>query len=406
MAALNLAEYKLRHGPDATFDVGFSRGHCKANFDIVRRLFPWEDLFTTFEEIDRQEHLLSVRFPEVGTEATLGVFKGKRRGAQQRFRARLVTMLNAFATSKREATYEADLVCCWASMCNIPYDYNRNDRLCFALMKVVGVLRDMGHTIYNFQVNTSKHYSSVDMRFLEYAYEQPQCNAENKACLPGPPILTGRADAEIHFRNSIMDCQPPIPPSDSTIPIRKVYSAEFDSATPLSDIKGVIYNISSTFSGVALAELPHISDDDAPTDLYSHVAEPLIQVLDKADPIQLSKRQLVVMRLISTQGHAFHVWGICGKEVPVDEMMVGREDFNGTLVLATIEQGEYRVLSYLCFIDQLCGCFLVKIDRLGRMNTVLETPMRSDVLVPGLPTERCMSAQLSLQEEDRFTWSE
>jgi hypothetical protein len=35
--------------------------------------------------------------------------------------------------SKREATYEADLVYCWASMCNIRFDYSQNDQYHVAL---------------------------------------------------------------------------------------------------------------------------------------------------------------------------------------------------------------------------------------------------------------------------------
>src|SRR4051794_10723076 len=53
----------------------------------------------------------------------------------QRQYERLSMMLNAMGTNKREARFEADLIACWASMCNIKYDYKKEDSFGVALQK-------------------------------------------------------------------------------------------------------------------------------------------------------------------------------------------------------------------------------------------------------------------------------
>jgi hypothetical protein len=76
-------------------------------------------------------------------------------------------MLNSYGVGKRKARFEANLVCCWASMCNIRYDYSQDDSFGQALQKVVGAIRQKGIRLYNFVVNTDA--AEVDLCFHEYA---------------------------------------------------------------------------------------------------------------------------------------------------------------------------------------------------------------------------------------------
>ena len=223
-AGLMLARYKLKEGQYAKIDLGFSSGYVIPLFNIVKRLFPFEGKILSPEELSNLDLHKQSLFPSLfGTNDVLGI-----RGAEQsdipdllesrlfeavfrtnenhcgtaverddildRFRARLSMTLNVFGSSKVEAWLEADLVCCWASMCDIEYDHDENDTFSTALQKVLTEIRERGVKIYNFLVNTDGASGEVDLQFLDYAVEQPQCNSTNGASFPGVPIFTGRAD--------------------------------------------------------------------------------------------------------------------------------------------------------------------------------------------------------------------
>jgi hypothetical protein len=121
-AAIMIGDYKLREGQYALVDLGFSRGPVKPRLDDVRQLFPFEEAFASPEEISDSELRFQTAFPNRGTHAILGLRPTPRptRTAEAIFRNRLYLMLDSFSGGlKREAMFKADLVCCWASMCNI-----------------------------------------------------------------------------------------------------------------------------------------------------------------------------------------------------------------------------------------------------------------------------------------------
>jgi hypothetical protein len=143
-AAIMIADYKLRKGQYALIDLGWSYGFAKPHLDKIKRLFPFEDAFAAPDEISTSDIRFQTAFPYEGTVAILGLRASPRqpRTPDQQFRARLSLMLGSFVDmNKFKATFEADLVCCWASMCNLTYEYLKDDSLHVAIAKIVRALR-------------------------------------------------------------------------------------------------------------------------------------------------------------------------------------------------------------------------------------------------------------------------
>jgi hypothetical protein len=136
-------------------------------------------------------------------DAALGLRPEPRESEDKRFRARLKIMLNAFGLSKLKARFKANLVCCWASMLNISYDYRKEDPFPVALQKVMATIRDRGVKLYNFQSNVEGACEEVDVSFLDYASEHRQCNSVAKSVFPGAPVFTGRTDTAQHLLSSV-----------------------------------------------------------------------------------------------------------------------------------------------------------------------------------------------------------
>ncbi|KAK0734379.1 hypothetical protein B0T26DRAFT_746296 [Lasiosphaeria miniovina] len=126
-AATGIADYKLRKGQYALMDLGWPRGYAKPKLDRVKRLLPFENAFAAPDEISADEVRFQTAMPNQGTSAPLELRTIPRqpRTGEEQFKARLCLMLDSFAgMNEREAIFETNLVCCWASMCNIPYDYS------------------------------------------------------------------------------------------------------------------------------------------------------------------------------------------------------------------------------------------------------------------------------------------
>ena len=161
-AATLSALYKHNQGAFATITFGFSRGELPRRFNLVKRLFPDELAFVSPDETveDGFDYSFQNLFPSFGggrvfglrtASPTQSVSEALRKkppihekfqlraprpaNSPAAFKGRLSMMLNAYATSTREASYEADRVCCWASMCNINYSYERDDSYAVALQR-------------------------------------------------------------------------------------------------------------------------------------------------------------------------------------------------------------------------------------------------------------------------------
>ncbi|KAH0836404.1 hypothetical protein J3R83DRAFT_8004 [Lanmaoa asiatica] len=184
--------------------TGMTRGMIIPLINAVKAAFPNEDLFLSYDEIDAEQRLFQINSPHFGLDQVLGVRSlpspvddedssetapptlRPRQDSFSRLQTRLI-LLSSFAARKREATYEADLVASRASMCNIPYTYDRHDDFAHALSKVTKALRAQGLCMYDFLPDT----------------EHSQLNATNQAEFPGAPMFTGRADTITHLTNSL-----------------------------------------------------------------------------------------------------------------------------------------------------------------------------------------------------------
>ncbi|KAK3367808.1 hypothetical protein B0H63DRAFT_529515 [Podospora didyma] len=90
-AASMIADYKLRKGQYAEMDLGWSREFAKPNLDRVKRLFPFENVFTSPDEISVDEFRFQTVLPNEGTETVLGLRASPEqvRTDEDQFKARL-----------------------------------------------------------------------------------------------------------------------------------------------------------------------------------------------------------------------------------------------------------------------------------------------------------------------------
>ncbi|KAM7212784.1 hypothetical protein V8F06_011819 [Rhypophila decipiens] len=207
--AIMVVSYKLRYAAYAGVDMGFSRGHGPAMLDRVKRLFPNETRFLSETERSREEARTQMHFTSFGgNEQLLGLRGGQLptvgRTPEELFHARLSTMLNTFRGGKdRQATFEADMVACWASMRDIDYDYVKLDKLPVAIAKVTRALRKRGLKVYNFQ-SLSTTSPDADPEFFRYSFVHVKSNTEqDQEAIFGIPFMTGHMDTCIHLLGSL-----------------------------------------------------------------------------------------------------------------------------------------------------------------------------------------------------------
>jgi hypothetical protein len=148
----------------------------------IRSLFPFEDFLVADRDEENMEELrastFQMPFPSAIDSGTyVDVSTASISTDKRPLRKMLALTLNAMGTSKREATYPADLVACWASACNIIYPYNIGDSFAVALHKVIYALRENGIIIYNFLANTDS--AETDIEFLKYSAAQIQLNSSS-----------------------------------------------------------------------------------------------------------------------------------------------------------------------------------------------------------------------------------
>ena len=372
LASILMSEYKLQVGQYVEISLGFSRGEVPQRFERIKRLFPYEDFFLCPEEVDEEKLLFHTACPNFGTSMILGIRSQLLTSDFARFRARLSTMLNALGLNKRESEYEADLVGCWAAMCNIKYDYDEEDTIAIALQKVLRELRLRGITIYNFLANTDGACGEVDLRFFEYATAHRQCNATNEAFFLGTPIFTGRADTVVHLLNAITLPEESPSLKGSGVSLRKVEKADIDSVTRLSETTELIRNFSKVTSGI-----PGMNTNFMFTDVIQHVASALVTIPRE----QLDRRVLVIASIPITnpQDKKLCAWAVCPAHLSAKDLFVAREGLNGTLVLATKRNEFTHIVAYLSLTDNECGTLLIKVDEQGKIEMSFNTPRRSDM---------------------------
>jgi hypothetical protein len=338
--AIMIADYKLRKGQYARMKLGLSRGEVVTQINAIKRLFPFEDAYASYDEINQSELRFQIAQPNFGTNEVLGLrpTPHAERPPEQKFKARLNIMLEAFTafSNKRQAKYEADLVCCWASMCNIKYAYSKDDSWENALTKAIRAIRERGIRLFNFCISEYGG-AEFDYDFCVYATPHSQTNATNQAYLLGAPVFTGRADTVSHFMNVVLSPQKELQVEDwRSIPINAVEGALVRGWTSLIDRDQVLRGLLLATSGSSSAEF-----------MFGDTLCILKSLLEQIPGQQLMTHILVTAAIPIAAGTSdiryFYAWAICPSTMPVNSLFVGREELNGTLVLAALSDEDSTI---------------------------------------------------------------
>ena len=388
-AALSMASYKLHAGQYGSVDLGFSRGEVPARLAMIKRLFPREDFFTSNENVDHEKHLYQTVFPHFELDQVLSLQDKPIPNQAEKLRNRLGLMLDAYGTSKREAWFEADLICCWASMCNIEYDYNKNDNRAIALQKVLSALRKRGIKIYNFLVNTEAR-TEVDLEFVEYARVHPICNSTNQGLLTRPPIFSGQTDTVFHLQKAVLQSRnlAPLYYTQKAGKLEFVEANKHVQVVHLTDSEAVVDHFSKSLLG------QHFDTSGL---AFTHILEHMLELLNGIPRAQLDKHVLVFVKVKVTSlipwargppgSRELIAWAVCPSTVNSMALKVARETMNGSLVVARstsdsiFGSAALETVAYLTITHHQCGTYLLNADDKGVIQITFHQPIRSDVMI-------------------------
>jgi hypothetical protein len=355
--------------------------------NAVRAHFPFEDFLVADEAEDPDVLRRSTFMPTMPLATDSGTYVSLKAlsNPSLKFRSLLSLALNAINTSKREARDEADLVACWASMCNIEYVYDRYDKFPVALHKVTTALRKRGIKIYNFLVNTDS--CETDLEFLNYAAAHHQSNADSSGYLFGTPIFIGRADTVTHIRHSLSQ--------DS-----KLLHLDGQHSISLTQVDKVIIKrpISWSDRTKVISAFRSIISGNADGIRLFDVGDMVEKLITDMSSVQLGKHLFVTMSITVADVHKmwyFNAWAICPSNINFADLFVARENLNGTLVLAVYKgifssqpklySKEAQIVSYLNMTHQRDGTYLVKADENGVVDVVFRTADTPQHELFGLP---------------------
>jgi hypothetical protein len=429
-AATLTSIYAIMNGAYATIKVGFPQASVPARFEMVRQLFPDEDAFHPPGMIDEMEVKYDLMFPSMSFGGALGLRAARSRNMSrlenpepihdlyalhpiipeskdEQFRRRLCMALSTFGISKREAKYEADLVNCWASMCNIKFSYDAHDSYATALQKVLRSLRTEHNVkVYNFLVSTTGASGEVDTNFQDYASAHGQCNAGMVGRkFHGIPIFTGRADTAIHLRLAIN--RPATLPQlkGSGVELRKIKDASIMFVVPLQNHDEVLQCMNTAVSGTV--------DQFVFKDVLHNVSE----ILRSSPPSQLNRSSLAIVRIPLDSPDANGIgrmvgmvlWAIIPSNLNDSLCLIAREGLNGTLVLAAPNNTGLEVVAYLTLTDHQSGTLLVNVDAhdlgceckgdhgKGNLEITLKSPITRGVVNSNLLDDRMIRGTIRFE---------
>jgi Heterokaryon incompatibility protein (HET) len=430
-AATVTSIYAFTKGSYASFEPGLKKASVPSRFEMVKRLFPDEQAFLPPGLADENDINIDIAMSSISFGSALGLRASRgpdmsRIGIPQpiddlyylrpdlpeqkddRFRHRLYMALNAFTLSKREARFEADLVSCWASMCNISYSYDVHESYLSALQKVLHRLRTEHKVkVYNFLVNTTGASGEVDANFQDYAYPHEQCNAGLvKGKFRDIPIFSGKADTAVHLRLALS--RPTTLPQlkGSGVELRKIKDASIWYVVPFHDHKEVIYHAKRFVSGTA---------DQF---MFSDVIQNISEILQSTPSAQLNRSSLAVVRIpldapyASKLGQAVGLitWAVIPSDLDKAKCFIAREGINGTLVIAGPGKNGLEVVSYITMTDQQCGTLLIGVDAhelsckcradhsKGHVNITLKPPIRGGAMNAALLDDRAIHGDITFEQ--------
>lgn len=388
-AGILLARYKLLYSQYTTIETSLSRSSAPESLRQIKGLIPCEDLFLSYEEVDSGDALFETWFPHLGVNQLLGlrslpsVLPEPYTDVTSQIRTRLITLLPLFASRKRDAKFEADLVACWAGMCNIEYDYRKEDDFDTALQKVIIVLRSNGIRFYRFLPDTKGGTHPPSDAFRAYAYEHPQSQCAISGTYRGPPIFTGQIDIFLHIGHAVLKTSTPTEFLRSTDGLISVMGASCSDLIPLDDLEYAMDRFANAIYG-------HIYPEPLGLTMFYPAQNVAMRMLNKIAAQQRAIARLCVIcvpfckdgrEAIDTPG--LFLWSIVPVDIPFDAMFVSREPTNGTLILATQRDGKHFIVAYLTLTDHLSGTYLVNTDIHGYIDICLKIPRRADLMNSG-----------------------
>jgi len=301
-------------------------------------------------------------------------------------RTMLSLALNAINMTPRTASYEADRVASWASMCNITYNYDKNDSFPVALHKVITTVRRNGLRVYNFHANTVG--GETDLLFMKYAAAMKKSNSQSLGFVFGSSVFSGRTDTLTHIQYSL----------EQTSDTLTHLASSFD--VQLQEVKGFVI-----MPPISWADRDNVLEAMASLVAGKVKGDNLRDVVPgiKTYICSLSSKQLARYILVSISIeiindptiYSFTAWAICPSSIDMAKLFVARETLNGTLVLATPASSpsarfqRAQIVAYLNISHQRDGTYLIQSDTGGIVDIIfrpIDNPLM-DWNIPDLPEE-------------------
>jgi hypothetical protein len=311
-------------------------------------------------------------------------------------------------------------------MCNLAYDYSKDDDVVTALRKAIYAIRHQGVKVYNFQVNIEGASAEINLDFLTYAMEQQMRTSTNRVFTLGAPSFTGFADFAQHLRTSL-DEKPRIRLVGEGVPLRMVVGTKVETITPAENTGHVSEELARiqtgywdprifrTFRRIQDVALANLHDVD-PLELKKFClvvvsfrdANLALEEKPEEDPEEEARQQkemvddmnlllrldlaappgghqpvtsVPTFKLSPTVEFLKYAWAVCPKASVDRSLFVAREGINGTLALARTVKGTTSVVAYLTGVDQMSGAYLLPTSSDGEILLTLRAPQRTDVQI-------------------------
>ncbi|KAF2813474.1 uncharacterized protein BDZ99DRAFT_517730 [Mytilinidion resinicola] len=364
-AGLLFTRYQMMMYQYAVIRTGLTRGTAPPTWKRIQTLFPDEQFFRYYEEIDPEEQSFQVKFPNFGMNHLLRVR-------------------------------------------DLPQGSTLEDEFDIALLKAMTAIRKKGLVVQEFLPPTigGFHRSWDRFRdwFRDYAREHIQSQTGNRAVNAGAPIFTAQADLFIHLGHSILNVNIPTRWSMAAPTLRTLSGAEICEIIHLDDVQLVQRKFASTAHGELFRGHPVMQGVRAAEDIA-------LATLKKCPIERVSISRLCLVQLPFRKQHSkggsgnsehLYTWAITPCDIPQNELFVARESLNGTIVLATRREELEYIAAYLTLTDHHAGTLLVKSDGEGRVDIPLKMTERADQgnsrsLRIG---DRMIRGQISLGNED------
>lgn len=310
-------------------------------------------------------------------------------------------------------------------MCNLEYDYQRDDTFMEAQKKVLEAIRSRGVRIYNFQANIPGMTAEMDAEFLSYSFSQLHTHTTHKAFSFGAPVFTGVSDFSHHLRSSVCSRET-LRMTGLGVELSPVTGVTLEKIIPGLQIERVAEELARIQTGfweqpfvlfkdtravarAALRSLP-LSDlqrmslvvvSFKEANLYSE--SPIDSEEERYQREEIANTTNYILSL-DLLGRSFtpytadtvptieqapnieylkYAWAFCrNSDISSKTIDVAREHLNGTLVLFHRDNDmRARVLAYLTGIDMMAGAYLLPVEPDGEMDITLRAPQQGDIMV-------------------------